>query len=71
MGLSQTWLSRCAVAVLLTLTSAASTALASQGPGTGPGTASALTQLVMAIVVYGAVTLIMAAGLARLLMRRF
>jgi len=70
MGLSQAWKTRNALAVMLTLASA-SAALASQGPGTGPGTASALTQAVMAIVVYGAVASIMGVGLARLLLRRF
>ena len=39
------------------------TAAASQGPGAGPGTASHLTQLMMAIVVYGGCALIVAAGL--------
>ena len=46
-------------------------ALASQGPGGGPGTASPLTQTVMAIVVYGGVALILAAGLVGSLRRRF
>jgi len=46
-------------------------ALASQGPGGGPGTASPLTQLVMAIVVYGGAALILAAGLIGSLTRRF
>ena len=41
----------------------AGAALASQGPGTGPGTASSFTQLVMAIIVYGASALIVGAGL--------
>jgi hypothetical protein len=43
---------------------------ASQGPGGGPGTASASTQLVMAIVIYGGVALLFAAGLIGLLKRR-
>jgi hypothetical protein len=38
-------------------------ALASQGPGTGPGTASGLTQLAMAIIVYGTSALVIVAGL--------
>jgi hypothetical protein len=38
-------------------------ALASQGPGTGPGTASGLTQLAMAVIVYGTSALLVAAGL--------
>jgi hypothetical protein len=42
---------------------AASAALASQGPGGGPGTASSFTQLAMAVLVYGASALVVAAGL--------
>jgi len=38
-------------------------ALASQGPGTGPGTASSLTQLAMAVIVYGTSALLVAVGL--------
>jgi len=38
-------------------------ALASQGPGGGVGTAGHLTQVAMAIVVYGASALIVGAGL--------
>jgi hypothetical protein len=41
----------------------AGAALASQGPGGGPGTASDLTQLVMAIIVYGMSALVVGAGL--------
>ena len=41
----------------------ASSALAAQGPGVEAGSASPLTQLVMAILVYGASTLIVGAGL--------
>ena len=41
----------------------ASSALAAQGPGVEGGTASPLTQLVMAILVYGASALIVGAGL--------
>ena len=41
----------------------AGTALASQGPGGGPGTASDLTQLVMAIIVYGTSALVVGVGL--------
>jgi hypothetical protein len=47
-----------------------SLALASQGPGGGPGTASAITQLVMAILVYGASAAIVAAGLIGALRHR-
>jgi hypothetical protein len=42
---------------------ASDAALASQGPGTSAGTASSLTQLAMAIVVYGACALVVGAGL--------
>jgi hypothetical protein len=38
-------------------------ALASQGPGAGPGTASSFTQLVMAVIVYGACAVVAGAGL--------
>ena len=41
----------------------ANTAHASQGPGGGMGTASHLTQMMMAIAVYGASAIIVAAGL--------
>jgi hypothetical protein len=45
-------------------------AFASQGPGGGPGTASAITQLAMAILVYGASAAIIAAGLIGALRQR-
>jgi hypothetical protein len=48
-----------AVAALLS----ANSSLAAQGPGGGPGTASSLTQLTMAIVVYGISALVVGAGL--------
>jgi hypothetical protein len=48
-----------AAAVLLP----ADAALASQGPGGGPGTANDLTQLVMAIIVYGTSALVVGVGL--------
>jgi hypothetical protein len=38
-------------------------ALASQGPGGGLGTASSLTQLTMAVIVYGGSALVVTAGL--------
>ena len=38
-------------------------AFASQGPGGGMGTASPLTQLAMAIIVYGASAIVVGAGL--------
>ena len=42
---------------------ASNAALASQGPGTSAGSASSLTQLAMAILVYGASALVVGAGL--------
>jgi hypothetical protein len=48
----------------------ANAALASQGPGTGPGTASPLTQLIMAIIVYGTSALVGGAGLIGAARRR-
>ena len=51
-----------AAALLLTLM-VTPAVFASQGPGGGPGTASPLTQIVMATVVYGGAALILAAGL--------
>ena len=40
-----------------------SVALASQGPGGGMGTASHLTQVMMAIIVYGLSAIVVGAGL--------
>jgi hypothetical protein len=51
------------VAITASVVLGASSALASQGPGVEAGTASPLTQLVMAILVYGASALIVGAGL--------
>ena len=51
-------------------TLSAHAAFASQGPGGGPGTASAFTQLAMAIVVYGASALVVGAGLIGVVRRR-
>ena len=45
-------------------------ALASQGPGGGMGTASHLTQMLMAVVVYGTTGAIVAAGLIGVVRRR-
>jgi hypothetical protein len=44
--------------------------LASQGPGGGMGTASHLTQAAMAILVYGASAILVAAGLIGAARRR-
>jgi hypothetical protein len=52
-----------AAAVIIAGSSWASAALASQGPGGGMGTAGPLTQMAMAILVYGASALVVAAGL--------
>ena len=59
---------RAAIAAALLLLPA--TAFASQGPGGGMGTASSLTQVTMAILVYGAAGLIVGAGLIGALRRR-
>ena len=47
----------------------AGAALASQGPGTAQGTATDSTQLTMAVLVYGAVALVICAGLIGALRR--
>ncbi|WP_456620837.1 MULTISPECIES: hypothetical protein [unclassified Bradyrhizobium] len=54
-------ISRLAIAASLAL--GAGTALAAQGPGVEAGAASPFTQLVMAILVYGASAAIVGAGL--------
>ena len=59
-----------AIAAACALLPAAS-AFASQGPGGGMGTASDLTQIAMAILVYGASALIVGAGLMGALRRRW
>lgn len=51
------------------LLTACDVAHASQGPGIAPGTASAMTQLLMAIVVYGTCAATVAAALVKRLMR--
>ena len=58
-------ISRAAIAatVIITEVSWANAALASQGPGGGMGTAGHLTQVAMAILVYGASALVVAVGL--------
>lgn len=50
-------------AIIITGMSCSGAALASQGPGGAMGTASHLTQVAMAILVYGASALVIAAGL--------
>ncbi len=58
-------ISRAAIAAVIVVTEVwwASAALASQGPGGGMGTASPLTQVAMAILVYGASALVVGFGL--------
>ena len=45
-------------------------AIAAQGPGTGTGSASDLTRMTMAILVYGTAAVIVGAGLIGALRRR-
>jgi hypothetical protein len=59
-------LSRGAIAAALLLPASA---FASQGPGGGMGTASNLTQITMAVLVYGTAALIVGAGLIGALRR--
>ena len=58
-------ISRAALAAISIVASVsrAGLAYASQGPGGGMGTASHLTQVVMAVLVYGASAIIVGAGL--------
>ena len=71
MGFHLRWrLCRAVAAASLLFLISAPIALASQGPGGGPGTASASTQLVMAIVIYGGAALLLAAGLIGALRRK-
>ena len=62
------WALRAAIAAALLLPAA--DAFASQGPGGGMGAASSLTQVAMAVLVYGASALIVGAGLIGALRRR-
>lgn len=62
-------ISRLALAAACVLPLSAASALASQGPGGGIGTAGNLTQVAMAILVYGASALIVGAGLIGALRR--
>jgi hypothetical protein len=60
------WLTRAALAAALSSpVTLADVAYASQGPGGGMGTASHLTQVLMAILVYGTSGMIIAASLLR------
>ena len=68
---TRTAVSRAAPAVTSIAAAAwSSAALASQGPGGGMGTASSLSQTVMAVLVYGLVTIIVGAGLIGAVRRR-
>jgi N-acetylglutamate synthase/N-acetylornithine aminotransferase len=60
---------RLAIAACAVLLPAGS-ALASQGPGGGMGTASSLTQIAMAVIVYGASALLIGTGLIGAMRRR-
>ena len=63
---------RCALAAELFLSmTTTGAAFASQGPGAARGAASASTQLAMAIIIYGGISLILAASLTTALKRRF
>jgi hypothetical protein len=61
----------CAAASGLAALSWADAAFASQGPGGGQGTASAFTQLAMAVLVYGMAALVVGAGLIGAARRRW
>jgi hypothetical protein len=63
-------ISRLAFAAAGALALSAGSALASQGPGGGMGTASSLTQIAMAVIVYGASALVIGTGLIGALRRR-
>jgi hypothetical protein len=65
----KTQISRLAIAACAMLLPAAG-AFASQGPGGGMGTAGSLTQVAMAVLVYGASVLIVGTGLIGALRRR-
>jgi hypothetical protein len=56
------WISPIALAIIACAASA-DVALASQGPGGGMGTANHLTQMAMAILVYGISAVVVGAGL--------
>ena len=65
-------ISRAALAATATIATVSwsAVALASQGPGGGMGTASHVTQLAMAILVYGTSAMIVGAGLIGAVRRR-
>ena len=63
-------ISRAAIAAACAVLLPAASAFASQGPGGGMGTASNLTQIAVAVIVYGASALIVGTGLIGALRRR-
>jgi hypothetical protein len=65
----ETWVSRLVFVISPLFGSWTGAAFASQGPGGGLGTASSFTQLAMALIVYGAVALVVGAGLIGALRR--
>jgi hypothetical protein len=65
----ETWVSRLVFVISPLFGSWTGAASASQGPGGGLGTASSFTQLAMALIVYGAVGLVVGAGLIGALRR--
>jgi hypothetical protein len=70
MARKNSWNSRAAVAAACTVLLPVGNAFASQGPGGGMGTASSLTQIAMAVIVYGAAALVIGTGLIGALRRR-
>jgi hypothetical protein len=65
----KTWISRLVFVTSPLASSWTGAAFASQGPGGGLGTASNFTQLTMALIVYGAMALVLGAGLIGALRR--
>ena len=63
-------ISRAAAAAVVAVMSWTNAALAAQGPGGGIGTASHFTQMAMAVLVYGALAIIVGAGLIGAARRR-
>jgi hypothetical protein len=63
-------ISRLALAAAGAVALSAGSAFASQGPGGGMGTASSLTQIAMAVIVYGASALVIGTGLIGAVRRR-
>jgi len=70
MSPKNSWNSYAAAAAACAEILSAGSAFASQGPGGGMGTASSLTQIAMAVIVYGAAALVIGTGLIGALRRR-